>query len=286
MSASQSNAPLRRASWWAGLLLTAVLTGCATAPPAPPAPAPAPPLPTLSELMQVAEAAGQAGAKEKARQALRDAAKSYPTSKEPWGKLAEDYFEATDYGNAILAAQEVTQRDPQDRTAHSILAVAGLRVSSSALAALRTQQSGLPNDTRAEAQNLTRALRETLGEQVLVPRVEPTATPTANSNRRPANRGQTRATATSTVPAAAATTQGNAPRATTGAAAPAGASPSATAPRTAPPVGNATANAVPVASAAPAVTRPTPPTPPAAATRPAPTATGAKPASNPFDILR
>jgi hypothetical protein len=280
MSASQSNAPLGRASWWAGLLLATVLTGCATAPPAPPTPAPAPPQPTLSELMQAAEAAGQAGAKEKARQALRDAAKGYPTSKEPWSKLAEDYFEATDYGNAILAAQEVTQRDPQDRTAHSILAVAGLRVSSSALAALRTQQSGLPNDTRAEAQNLTRALRETLGEQVLVPRVEPAATPTANNNRRSTNRSQPRATATRTVPAAAATAQGDAPRATTGATAPAGTSSSATAPKAA----STAANAMP--TAAPGTARPAPPIAPTAPAKPATTATGAKPASNPFDTLR
>lgn len=236
--------------------------------------------------MQAAQAAGQAGTKEKARQSLRDAAKSYPTSKEPWSKLAEDYFEATDYGNAILAAQEVTQRDPQDRTAHSILAVAGLRVSSSALAALRAQQSGLPNDTRTEAQNLTRSLRETLGEQVLVPRVEPAATPTANSNRRPNSRTQPRATAASTAPAASATAQGNAPQPTTGTAAPAGASPSATAPRTAPPAGTATANAAPATLAAPAATKPTPPITPAAPTRPAATATGTKPASNPFDILR
>ena len=66
-----------------------------------------------------------------------------PTSKEPWLKLAEDYFEANNYGQAILASQEVLQRDPADSVATSVLAVSGLRVSASALSLLRQQQRTL-----------------------------------------------------------------------------------------------------------------------------------------------
>ncbi|MFG6469327.1 hypothetical protein [Roseateles sp. BYS87W] len=159
----------------------ALLTACASVPPPPP-PAPPPPRPTLTELMKDAQDAAQAGAKDKSRAQLTTAAKAYPVQKEPWVKLAEDYFETADYGNAILAAQEVVQRDPVDRTAHSILAVAGLRVASTSLLALREQQSGMPTDTQSEARNLTKALRETLGEPLLVPPVTP---PPAPAPRKP-----------------------------------------------------------------------------------------------------
>lgn len=163
-----------------------LIVGCGTAPLAP-TPAPAPPRPSLQELMQDAQNAKQAGAKEKSRQHLREAAQSYPTTKEPWLKLAEDYFEATDYGNAILAAQEVSARDPQDRTANSILAVSGLRVASSALVTLRNQSSGLTSDARTEAQSVTKTLRETIGDTSLVPRPETTPPPPpVRPQRRPA----------------------------------------------------------------------------------------------------
>lgn len=133
--------------------------------------------------MKGAQDAAQAGSKDKARAQFAEAAKSFPTQKEPWAKLAEDYFEAADYGNAILAAQEVVQRDPVDRTAHSILAVAGLRVASASLVSLRDQQSGMPTDTQSEARNLTKALRETLGEPLLVPPVQPPPAVAARASR-------------------------------------------------------------------------------------------------------
>lgn len=171
----------------ASFALLALLTACASPPPPPPPPAPAPVQPSLTELMKQAQDAQSQGSKERARETWRDAAKAYPTSKEPWQKLAEDHFAAADYGYAVLAAQEVSQRDPADRTAHSILAVAGLRVAAMALGALRGQQSGMPADTRSEAEGLTKLLRETLGEQVLVPPTEVAApAPRRNAVRRAA----------------------------------------------------------------------------------------------------
>lgn len=134
--------------------------------------------------MQRAQNSAKEGRREAARIEYRDAAKAYPAVKAPWVKLAEDYFEASDYGNAILAAQEVQQRDPQDVLAQSVLAVSGLRVSSAALIALRDQTSGVPSSTRDQAEALTRTLREALGESVLVPREEPPVpAPRARTNR-------------------------------------------------------------------------------------------------------
>jgi tetratricopeptide (TPR) repeat protein len=133
--------------------------------------------------MQEAGQAATEGSKERARDIYRTAAKTYPTSKEPWLKLAEDYFEATNYGQAILASQEVLQRDPTDSVATSVLAVSGLRVSASALSMLRQQQRTLNGGTRTEAEDLAKVLRELLGEPVLVPSAKPAASPVANRPR-------------------------------------------------------------------------------------------------------
>ena len=146
-----------------------LLVACATQTTAP---APAPKVEALPELMHQGETAQAAGDKDKAREAYRAAAKSDPTSKAPWLKLAEGYFESADYGNAVLAAQEVLHRDSSDTVAAGILAVSGLRVSTSALSMLR-QQSSINAGTRSEAESLARSLRDVLGESVLVPR--PTA---------------------------------------------------------------------------------------------------------------
>jgi hypothetical protein len=113
--------------------------------------------------MQQAQSAQTAGQRERARQAWRSAAKAYPTQKSPWQSLAQDYFDAADYGNAILAAQEVLQRDSQDALAHSVLAVGGLRLSMVSLDALRDRGSYAVG-SREEAVGLTRAMREALGE--------------------------------------------------------------------------------------------------------------------------
>jgi hypothetical protein len=130
-------------------------------------------------MQEAAQASGE-GSKQRSRDLHYTAAKNYPTSKEPWLKLAEDYFEAGNYGQAILAAQEVVQRDPADSLAAGVLAVSGLRVSAAALSTLREQQTTLNGGTRTEAEGLAHTLRELLGEPVLVPRPAgpaPTITP-------------------------------------------------------------------------------------------------------------
>lgn len=134
--------------------------------------------------MQEAKQAATEGSKERARDIYRTAAKTYPASKEPWLKLAEDYFEANNYGQAILASQEVLQRDPADSVATSVLAVSGLRVSASALSMLRQQQSSLNGGTRSEAEDLAKVLRDVLGEPVLVPSAAPAVKPAVAPGRR------------------------------------------------------------------------------------------------------
>jgi len=124
----------------------------------------------LSEYMSRAQAAEAAeGGRERARLIYRDAAKTYPTDKRPWLRLAQSYFDTADYGNAVLAAQEVVQRDPTDNVSQGLLAVSGLRISTAALSALRSQNN-LTTSTRTEAEDMARNLRAVLGETVLVPK--------------------------------------------------------------------------------------------------------------------
>lgn len=188
----------RRLASAAALAVALVLTGCAT--PAPP-PQAAPATPTLEQMLADAAKARLEGAVAKEREACHAAARAYPASKEPWQRLSESYFQAGDYGHAILAAQEVAQRDPADELATGVLAVSGLRVSTSALGTLRQQQR-LNTDTRAQAEDVVKSLRELLGEPVLVPKPAETLAAPAPAPARKSTRPVRPAAAP--VPAAAA----------------------------------------------------------------------------------
>ncbi len=135
--------------------------------------------------MQRAGEANAQGGKDRARELYANAARTYPTSKEPWQKLAQDHFESKNYGQAILAAQEVLLRDPADNVATSILAVSGLRVAASGLTGMRQQQNRMNGDTRTEAEDIVRKLRELLGEPVLVPATAATSPAGGSSPPRP-----------------------------------------------------------------------------------------------------
>lgn len=125
-------------------------------------------LQSLESMLADADRAAAAGQHEKYHAALKAAAASYPAEKAPWLQLAQMRFDRGHYGEAIAQAQEVLQRDPADKQAHSIIAVSGLRLSTRSLAEL-SQQSNLGGSVRSEAQELARMLRNTLGEDVLVP---------------------------------------------------------------------------------------------------------------------
>src|SRR6185437_5088801 len=83
-------------------------------------------------------------------------------------KKAQIHFDAHQYGQAITEAQEVQQRDVNDLTAKSILAVSGLRVSASALEQLR-KVNEVNGSARNEAEAVAKLIHEALGEPILVP---------------------------------------------------------------------------------------------------------------------
>jgi len=114
--------------------------------------------PMLDYLGRARAAMEVAGGEETARQIYREAIAAFPTDKRPWLGLAQSYFELSDFGNAILSAQEVVIRDPEDDVAHGILAISGLRVSTMALGSMR--ESGELNEAaRREAEIMARNLQ-------------------------------------------------------------------------------------------------------------------------------
>ncbi|QGZ38916.1 hypothetical protein IP92_05324 [Pseudoduganella flava] len=127
-----------------------------------------PPAATLDAALADAERSVAAGDADKAYTILRHAGSSFPAEKAPWLQIAQLKFDRGSYGDAITNALEALQRDPADRQGNSIVAVAGLRLSTKAVADL-SRQNNLGGPLRTEAQQLANLLRSTLGEEVLVP---------------------------------------------------------------------------------------------------------------------
>lgn len=108
------------------------------------------------------------GNREEAVKVLGDLAKKNPGRKDPWVRMARIYFDGENYAQAIVAAEEALQRDGTDRTAKSIRAVGGLRVAAQSLNDLKGDVE-LKGDARSDAVGLAKVMRDTLGEDVLVP---------------------------------------------------------------------------------------------------------------------
>lgn len=120
------------------------------------------------QLMQQADALYKAEDVEGAKTVYRKAADADPTRAQPWYQLAKINFDQQNYGRAIVDAQEVLKRNPTDPNAESILTVAGLRVAVEALSHLH-EETNVHGPAHLEARKLAAKMRETLGQNVLVP---------------------------------------------------------------------------------------------------------------------
>jgi cytochrome c-type biogenesis protein CcmH/NrfG len=120
------------------------------------------------QLLQQAEALYKAEDVEGAKMLYRKAADADPTRARPWYQLAKINFDQQNYGRAIVDAQEVLKRNPTDSNAESILTVAGLRVAVEALGHLH-EEADVHGPAHLEAKKLAAKMRETLGQNVLVP---------------------------------------------------------------------------------------------------------------------
>lgn len=122
----------------------------------------------LAQSSASADSLLEKGQREDAVKVLEDLAKKNPGRKDPWVRMAKIHFDGENYAQAIVAAEEALQRDNTDRTAKSIRAVGGLRVAAQSLTDLRGDVE-LKGDARSDALGLAKVMRETLGEEVLVP---------------------------------------------------------------------------------------------------------------------
>jgi len=125
--------------------------------------------PDYAALMSAAEAEARAGRTELALARFNDAARADPTRKDAWVRTAQVQFDAGNYGRAIVAAEEVLQRDPADLIADSVLTVSGLRIAADSLHRLRSSGALETSDgARKEAERLAATMRATLGNDILL----------------------------------------------------------------------------------------------------------------------
>ena len=146
--------PLFRALGTAALV--ASLAACSATAPTAPA------VPKLTDILAQASQAEKSGNKEQAVTLWKQAAAAYPADKTPWGNVAKTRFDAGLYGEAIIAAQEVLVRDPNDKAAHSIIATGGIRLATVSVGAL-SRMNGFSGSMRTESQQLADTLRQSLG---------------------------------------------------------------------------------------------------------------------------
>jgi hypothetical protein len=146
----------------AAAALTVYIAACSSAPVAP-SPATAP---KLQDMLTRASEAASAGQKEQAVTLWKAAAAAHPTDKTAYGHIAKTRFDAAQYGEAIVNAQEVLVRDPNDKQASSIIATSGLRLATRALSDL-SRQNGLSGSLHKESMELARLLRDSLGRDDL-----------------------------------------------------------------------------------------------------------------------
>ncbi|RBD72709.1 hypothetical protein BRM62_06905, partial [Xanthomonas oryzae pv. oryzae] len=102
--------------------------------------------------MSRAEAEVTNGGPEQALKTFEDASRADPTRKEPWVRIAQLQFDRANYARAIVAAQEVLQRDPNDLVADGVLTVAGFRIANQSLQRLQGRGALASGTARKEAE--------------------------------------------------------------------------------------------------------------------------------------
>ena len=132
--------------------------------------------------------------------AFEVAAKADPTRKEPWVRIAQLQFDQNRYARAIVAAEEVLQRDPDDLVADGVLTVAGFRIANESLQRLDGRGALASETAQREAQTLVTTLRTTMGDAILETG-KPKARPPVRQATRQAGTGRrTSTTAPATPP--------------------------------------------------------------------------------------
>lgn len=124
--------------------------------------------PTAAELTSQADAKASAGEDDAAVALLKKVTLKNPVDPDPWLKIARIRFESDDYVDALVASEEVISRDQTNEAGNSIALVSSLRLAERSIGLLRSG-TDLEGSMRDRAQQLAAQLRETLGEDALLP---------------------------------------------------------------------------------------------------------------------
>ena len=149
--------------------------------------------------MENAEAQVSTAGADAAISAFEVAAKADPTRKEPWVRIAQLQFDQSRYARAIVAAEEVLQRDPDDLVADGVLTVAGFRIANESLQRLSGRGALASETAQREAQTLVTTLRSTMGDAILETG-KPKARPPVRQATRATGAGRRTSTATPATP--------------------------------------------------------------------------------------
>lgn len=159
--------------------IVASLAACsATAPKAPAAP-------KLTDILAQASQAEKSGNTDAAVALWKQATVAYPADRTAWGAIAKTRFDAGKYPDAIVAAQEVLNRDANDKAAHSIMAISGVRLATKSVGEL-SRMNGFSGTLRTESEQLAATLKASLGIEetkvIFPPEKPPTRPPVRNPN--------------------------------------------------------------------------------------------------------
>ncbi|MDR7192645.1 tetratricopeptide repeat protein [Luteimonas terrae] len=173
-----------------GVAVLALLSGCATT-----RDATSMSTGDYDAMLSMAEAEIAAGRVDTGLIGFQDAGKADPTRKDPWVRIAQIEFNNGNYARAVVAAEEVLQRDEGDLVADGILTVSGLRIANQSLLRLQTSGALGSNTARREAETLVTTLRATMGSEIFQDESARDAArrraPAASASRRPAGRQTT-----------------------------------------------------------------------------------------------
>ena len=136
-------------------IIAILLCACATKPPEKVIP-----ISMHQSVQDAADAVASQGA-EFAIAELEKLAKFDPTSALPWMQVAKIRFEEEKYGQAIVAADEALQRDPENFTAKSIWVIGGLRLARKGILDLQ-DNAQLAGDAETDASELAKAMQVVL----------------------------------------------------------------------------------------------------------------------------
>lgn len=145
------------------MFVVVFVLACTTAPSVPPISRP-----VYDDLLAMAEDYSAHGNQKIAIELYRQAAQTEPTRKEPWQHIARMQLEAGRPIPALVAAEEVLQRDPADPLANEVYLASAMQIAQRAMQRLLASGAMAEADELERAQQLAKTMGRVFGEDALI----------------------------------------------------------------------------------------------------------------------